>query len=98
MEERRQAELEERQRAVAAAKAEGRRIVEELVAAVAAKRKAVLAMAETAVEEAKTEQAVGMLAKQKGRAEGERLACDRCMTRGFDCQVSPVVFLFCGIF
>ena len=62
VEERRRAELEERQRAVAAAKvweeAEGRRIVEGLVAA---KRKAVLAVAETAAEEA-----VRMPVKQKG--------------------------------
>ena len=58
--------------------------------AVAAKRKAVLAAAETAAEEAETEQAIGMPAKQKGRAEGERLACNRCTTRGFHGQVSPV--------
>ena len=71
--------------------AEGCRITEELAAV---KRKAVLAVAETVAEEAKTEQAVGMLAKQKGRAEGEWLACDRCMTRGFDCQVSPIYIFF----
>ena len=96
VEERRQAELEERRWAVATAKAqeeaEGRWIAEELVVAAAAKPKAVLAVVETAAEKAETEQAVGMPAKQKGQAEGERLACDRCATRGFDCQVSPVVF------
>ena len=93
-EERRRVELEEQRQAVAAAKAreeaEGRQIAEELVAAAAAKRKAILATAETVAEEAETEQAVGMPAKQKGRAEGERLACDHCATRGFDCQVSPI--------
>ena len=72
--------------------AKGRWIAEELVAA--ARRKAVLAAAETVAEEAKTEQAVGLPAKQKGRAEGEWLACDRCMTRGFDCQVSPIYIFF----
>ena len=43
--------------------AEDHRIAEELAAV---KRKAVLAAAETATEEAETEQAVGMLVKQKG--------------------------------
>ena len=60
--------------------AEGCRIAEELAAA-AAKHKAILAAAETVVEEAEMEQAVGLPAKQKGRAEGEQLACDRCVTR-----------------
>ena len=70
--------------------AKGCRIADGLAAAVVAKRKAVLAMAETAEEEAKMEQAIGLLAKQKGQAEGEQLACDCCMTWGFDCQVSLV--------
>ena len=63
-------ELEEQQRAMAAGKvqeeAEGRRIMEELTVAVAARHKAILAAAETAVEEAEMEQAVGLPAKQKG--------------------------------
>ena len=70
MEEWRRVELEERRRAVVAVKAreeaQGRRIVEGLVATAAAKHKAILAAAETAVEEAKMDQAVGMPAKQKG--------------------------------
>ena len=70
--------------------AQGRRIVEGLVATAAAKHKAILAAAETAVEEAKMDQAVGMPAKQKGRAEGEWLTCNCCATQGFDCQVSLV--------
>ena len=74
--------------------AEGRRITEELVVAAAAKRKAVLAAVETAAEEAETERAVRMLAKQKGRAEGERRACDCCAMRGFNCQVSLEFFFF----
>ena len=93
VEEWRRAELEEQQREMAMAKAreeaKGCWIAKGLVAAVA-KCKAFLAAAETVVEEAEMEQAIGLSAKQKGRAEGERLACDRCATRGFDCQVSLV--------
>ena len=63
--------------------AEGRWIVWELAAAAAAKHKAVLAAAETVAEEAETEQAVRMPAKQKGRAEGKRLASDCCAMRGY---------------
>ena len=81
VEERRRAELEERWRAVATVKAweeaEGRQIVEGLVAAAAAKCKAVLAVAGTAAE-----QAIGLPAKQKGRAEGDWLACDHCADMG----------------
>ena len=88
VEEQRQAELEERWRLMAAAKAWAE--VEGLEARAAARRKATLAAAETAAEEAEMEEVVGSPAKQKGRAKGERLACDRCMTWGFDCQVSPV--------
>ena len=76
MEEPRRAELEERRRAVAVAKvqeeAEGHRITEGLAAA--AKRKAILAVAETAAEEAEMEQVVGLPSKQKGWAEGGRRA------------------------
>ena len=46
--------------------AEGCRIAEELAAVVMAKRKAILAVAETVVEEAEMEQAIRLLAKQKG--------------------------------
>ena len=69
------------------------RATEELKARVAARRKATLAVAETAAEEAEMEQAVRLPAKQKGRVKGERLACDRCAVQGFDCQVSRY-FLF----
>ena len=73
---------------MAAAKAwaevEEQRAVEELEARAVAKCKAILA----AAEEAETEQVLRTLAKQKGRVEGERLACDRCVVRSFDCQVS----------
>ena len=68
VEERRRVELEERRRVVAAVKAreeaEGHRIIEGLVAV--AKCKAVLAVAETVTEEAETEEAIGLPAKQKG--------------------------------
>ena len=69
-------------------------VTEELTAAAVARHKAVLAMAETAAEEAETEQVVGLPAKQKGRVEGEQLACHRCAMWGFDCQVSQMNFLF----
>ena len=49
---------------------------------------------ETAVEEAEIEQGSRLLLKQKGQVEGEQLACDCCMTWGFECWVSRVVFLF----
>ena len=67
---------------------------EGLEARAAARRKATLAAAETAAEEAEMEEVVGSPAKQKGRAKGERLACDCCATRGFDCQVSLFFFFF----
>ena len=79
--------VEEWRRAMAVAKA----WVEELAAA---RCKTVLAMAETAVEEAKMEQVVGLPAKQKEQVEGKQLACDRCTTQGFDCQVSLMVDFF----
>ena len=78
--------------------AEGCWIVEELAAAAVARCKAILAVPETAAEEGEMEQAVGLLAKQKGRAEGGWLACEHCVTWGFDCQVSLVVDLFLDFF
>ena len=48
------------------AEVEERRATEELKARVAARRKATLAVAETAAEEAEMEQAVRLPAKQKG--------------------------------
>ena len=87
-EEQRKVELEEQWRLMVE-EAEGRRVMEEeLVVVAAARHGAVLAAAETAAKEAGTEQDGGLPSKQKGQAEGEWLACDRCMTRGFDCQVS----------
>ena len=71
---------------------------EELEARAAARCKAALATAETAAEEAETEEVAASPAKQKGRVKGERLACDCCVTRGFDCQVSPVFLLFFLVF
>ena len=97
VEEWRQVELEERRRLMAAVKAQAE--MEELEARAAARHKASLAVAETLAEEAETEEVFGSRAKQKRQAKGERLACDRCTTRGFDCQVSPVFyFLFVSVF
>ena len=58
---------------------------EELAAAAAARCRAILATAETVAEEAGMEQDSGSPSKQKGQADGERLACDCCTTRSFDC-------------
>ena len=66
---------------------------EELVAATAARHRAILAMAETVVEVG-MEQDGRSPSKQKGQVEGKWLTCDCCMTRGFDCQVSWKKILF----
>ena len=68
-------------RAMAAAKvqaveAEVHRIVEEELAAAAAKRRAILAAVETAVGEAGMEPDGGLPLKQKGQAEGEWRMCN----------------------
>ena len=91
--------VEEQRRVMAVAKvwaeeAEECWVTEELTVAAVARCKAILAMVETAAEEAEMEQVVGLPAKQKGRVEDERLACDCCVMWGFDCQVSPTVVLF----
>ena len=99
-EEWRVAELEERWKAMAVAKARAEeaavhRIMEEKVAVEAAARcKAVLAMAETAAEGAETEQVVRLLAKQKGWVEGEWLVCNCCVMWGFNCQVRKKNWFF----
>ena len=71
-----------------AKEAEVCQIMEEELAA-AARYRAVLAMAETVVE-----QDGGLLSKQKGWADGEQLACNHCTTRGYDCQVSQKILFF----
>ena len=51
-------------------------------------------MVEAVAEEAGMEPDGGSLLKQKGWAEGEWMACDHCVMRGFDCQVSWRCFCF----
>ena len=79
--------MEERWRV---AEAEARRIVEEKVT-VAARWQAILdaeARRQAEVEEAVAEPDGGSPSKQKERAEGEPVVCNRCVTQGAKCQVS----------
>ena len=78
---------------VQAKEAEVCRVMEELKAAAAARRKAILATAESAVEEVEMEQAIRLQVKQKGCEEGEQLACNCCATWRFDCQVSGMFLM-----
>ena len=46
------------------------------------------------VEEMEMEQGGGLPSNQKGKAEGEQLVCDCCVTWGFDCQVIHIFYVF----
>ena len=54
------------------------------------KVQAILDEEEKVAEVVGEEQGNGLLLKQKG----EQLACNRCATQGFDCQVTHGIFLF----
>ena len=75
-----------------AEEAEANWITEEKIAAAAGGRcRAVLAMMETAPEEAQMEQDGRSPLKQRGGAEGEQRVCNHCAMWGCDCQVSQFV-------
>ena len=92
-EEQRRVELQERWSTMAVVKvwteeAEEHWVAEEELAA--ARRRVILAMAETAVEETGTEQDGRSPSKQKGWVEGKQLVCDCCVMQGFNCQVNRI--------